>query len=54
MSKNIYVLSDLHGHFDIFIQMLKKINFNDDDELYILGDCCDRGPDSLKIYMYIY
>ena len=53
MSKNIYVLSDLHGHFDIFIQMLKKINFNDNDELYILGDCCDRGPDSLKIYMYI-
>ena len=53
MSKNIYVLSDLHGHFDIFIQMLKKINFNDDDELYILVDCCDRGPDSLKIYMYI-
>ena len=25
MSKNIYVLSDLHGHFDIFIQMLKRL-----------------------------
>ena len=53
MSKKIYVLSDLHGHFNVFIAMLKKINFSDDDELYILGDCCDRGPDSLKIYLYI-
>ena len=48
MPKNIYVLSDLHGHYNIFIKMLEKINFSDDDVLYILGDCCDRGPDSLK------
>ena len=53
MPKNIYVLSDLHGHYNIFIKMLEKINFSDDDVLYILGDCCDRGPDSLKIYLYI-
>jgi len=45
MPKNIYVLSDLHGHYNIFIKMLEKINFSDDDVLYILGDCCDRGPD---------
>ena len=51
MPKNIYVLSDLHGHYNIFIKMLEKINFSDDDVLYILGDCCDRGPDSLKIYL---
>ena len=31
----------------------KKLIFLDDDVLYILGDCCDRGPDSLKIYLYI-
>ena len=53
MPKNIYVLSDLHGHYNIFIKMLEIINFSDDDVLYILGDCCDRGPDSLKIYLYI-
>ena len=41
MPKNIYVLSDLHGHYNIFIKMLEKINFSDDDVLYILGDCCD-------------
>ena len=53
MPNNIYVLSDLHGHYDIFIKMLEKINFCEDDTLFILGDCCDRGPDSLKIYLYI-
>ena len=51
MPKNIYVLSDLHGHYNIFIKMLEKINFSDDDVLYILGDCCDRGPDSLNIHL---
>ncbi len=53
MPKNIYILSDLHGHFNIFLKMLEKINFSDDDLLYILGDCCDRGPNSLDIYFYL-
>lgn len=53
MSKNIYVVSDLHGHFKILLKMLEKIHFSDDDELYILGDCCDRGPKSLDIYQFI-
>lgn len=29
------------------------INFSNEDELYILGDCCDRRPDSMDIYHYI-
>lgn len=53
MPKNIYVLSDLHGHFNIFLKMLEKIHFTDDDLLYILGDCCDRGPNSLEIYLFL-
>lgn len=53
MEKKIYVMSDLHGHYHIFLKMLQKIRFSSEDVLYILGDCCDRGPDSLKIYNYI-
>ena len=48
-----YVMSDLHGHYDIFIKMLKKIKFDETDCLYILGDCCDRGDHSFEIYSYI-
>lgn len=48
-----YVLSDLHGQYDKFIDMLKLIKFNDNDKMYILGDIFDRGPDPLKILDYI-
>ncbi len=44
-----YVISDLHGHYDIFEHLLKKVNFSDQDRLYMLGDAIDRGPDGIKI-----
>ena len=53
MSKRIYVVSDIHGYYDLFIKLLEKINFNQDDLLYIIGDICDRGPDTLKLIFYI-
>ncbi len=49
----VYAMSDLHGCYDKYIKMLKKINFKDDDTLYILGDTVDRGPDGIKIYQDI-
>ena len=48
-----YVLSDLHGRYDLYMAMLKKINFGDGDTLYILGDCVDRGDEGLKIVLDI-
>lgn len=41
-----YVMSDIHGHKKEFDLMLEKINFSSDDELWILGDIIDKGPDS--------
>lgn len=46
---SIYVISDIHGDYNRYIQMLKLINFTDDDELYILGDVIDKGDDGIKI-----
>jgi serine/threonine protein phosphatase 1 len=51
MSK--YVMSDIHGCYKEFIQMLDIINFNENDELYIIGDIFDRGPEPLKILDYV-
>ena len=45
----IYAMSDLHGCYDKYIKMLEKINFGDNNTLYILGDIVDRGPDGIKI-----
>lgn len=48
-----YVMSDLHGMFQEYREMLDKIHFLNDDSLYILGDICDRGPDTAKLYLDI-
>ena len=45
----IYVMSDLHGEYDKYLAMLKKIKFSDADELYILGDVVDRGKKPVEI-----
>ena len=46
----IYVMSDLHGRYDLFCAMLERIRFGEEDELYILGDLCDRGHQSAQLY----
>ena len=47
----IYVMSDLHGCYDKYMQILEKIKFNNEDTLYILGDIVDRGDDGIKILL---
>ena len=44
-----YVVSDLHGYYDVFRQGLKTIKFNNKDRLYVIGDAIDRGPDGIRI-----
>lgn len=39
---NRYAVSDLHGQLDLYKQIKEYIN--NDDILYVLGDCNDRGP----------
>lgn len=47
----IYAISDIHGCWDKYRKLLKKINFGPDDTLYVLGDVIDRGPDGFKIML---
>ncbi len=44
-----YVMSDIHGQYEKYSQMLEKIAFSDEDTLYILGDILDRGDQPMKI-----
>lgn len=48
-----YCLSDVHGEYNRFLNMLKKISFSDEDELFILGDVIDRGEDGVKLLQHI-
>ena len=45
----IYVMSDIHGCFEEYQEMLEKINFNKHDTLYVIGDVLDRGKHPLDI-----
>ena len=47
----IYAVSDIHGCYDKYHELLEKINFGPDDTLYVLGDVIDRGPDGFKIML---
>ncbi len=41
-------MSDIHGQYDMFMELIDKINLKDTDTLYILGDVLDRGPHPIK------
>lgn len=49
----VYVMSDVHGRFERFAKMIKTLNLQTDDKVYILGDIIDRGRDGIEILLYI-
>ena len=47
----IYAVSDLHGCYEKYLNILEKIQFCETDTLYILGDVVDRGDGGIKILL---
>ena len=45
----IYVMSDIHGNYDRYLDFLNYSNFNDNDTLYIIGDVLDRGSMAIPL-----
>lgn len=48
-----YVMSDIHGCYDELLQMLKQIDFSNNDRLIIAGDYIDRGSQSYEMLKWI-
>lgn len=48
-----YVISDIHGCYDEFNDMLDTIHFSENDILYLAGDYIDRGSDSLAMLRWL-
>ncbi|MCB0643844.1 MAG: serine/threonine protein phosphatase [Phaeodactylibacter sp.] len=48
-----FAISDIHGCLRSFKALLQKIGLNTSDELYLLGDFVDRGPDSKGVIDYV-
>lgn len=50
----IYAMSDIHGNLEPLAHAVSTINLdNPSTRLVLLGDYCDRGPDSLGVFQYI-
>lgn len=49
----IYCISDIHGEYDKFTELLGKIKLKETDTLYILGDILDRGPNPIRTLLKI-
>ena len=47
-----FAVSDLHGRYDLWEQI--KEFLQEDDTLYVVGDCADRGKDGWKILQEVY
>lgn len=48
-----YFVSDIHGQYELFVKLLEKIRFCENDEMYVLGDIIDKGPCSVKLIKHI-
>lgn len=44
-----YIVSDIHGCYQQYQMLLEKIHFSAEDELYVLGDVVDRGPEPIRL-----
>jgi serine/threonine protein phosphatase 1 len=48
--KRMLAISDIHGDMDKFEKLLKRVNYNkNEDQLLLLGDYVDRGPNSRTV-----
>ena len=46
----IFIMTDIHGKYDLFKRLLDELKFTKEDLLIILGDSCDRGLLTYELY----
>ena len=48
-----YIISDIHGEYNLFIKLLNKIKFSNNDRMIICGDIFDKGNQGIELLKYI-
>lgn len=51
--QRLLVVSDIHGHLDRLIQLLRRMNYSGEDILILVGDLIEKGPESLRVVQYV-
>ena len=49
----IYCVSDIHGDYRRYRELLDRLSPGAQDTLYVLGDVVDRGPDSMRVLLHM-
>lgn len=52
-SKRMIVTSDIHGNLNLFKRLLEKVDFTENDYLFINGDLCEKGVNSLEVIDFV-
>ena len=55
MTKKIFTVSDVHGHYSELVKALKEAGFDENNDNHLLIDCgdwFDRGDESLEVWEY--
>ena len=47
-NRRVIITSDIHANLPLFQELLEKVNYTPEDYLFINGDLCEKGPDSLS------
>ncbi|BAC13002.1 hypothetical protein [Oceanobacillus iheyensis HTE831] len=51
--RRVIVISDIHASLTLFKELLKKLNYTEEDYLFINGDLCEKGLNSLDLVHYV-
>ena len=57
MNKKLFVISDMHGHFQETLDCLEKAGWNEYDPSHLLivcGDMFDRGTENVYMFEWLY
>jgi serine/threonine protein phosphatase 1 len=47
------IIGDVHGHYEGLMTLLEAIAPGKNDQVYLLGDLIDRGPDSAQVVSFV-
>lgn len=51
--QRLLVISDVHGHLDRLVQLLRQMDYGGEDILVLVGDLIEKGPESLRVVQYV-
>ena len=50
VGNHVWVVGDVHGYFETLQELLKKLDYTDDDVIIFMGDLIDKGPNSKEVF----